>query len=438
MQYFINYINSFLTGPIVVVILTFVGIVISFKTRFVQVRCFKEMITHTCYGIFKKKKDKASVSGWQVATAALSGTIGTGNIVGVAAAIMLGGVGSIFWMWVSAFFGMATKYYEIYKSVQYRKTTKTGENIGGPMYYMDSGLNKPLLSCFFCVFCILASFGIGNMVQTVAVKGAVELVTDRLSGVIPLLLTVIIGFVIIGGIKRITGFTEIITPIMALFYIIGCVTIVLLNINRISEVFYIIISSAFNPEGAIKPAVGGVVGYTFASAIKMGFAKGVFTNEAGLGSAPIVHAASNEKSPHKQGLWGIFEVFFDTIVMCSLTAFVIILSDVDVILATETTLTITAFSVYFGEFTKYFLAVSLLFFAISSMVSWSYYGQTAVLYLSKSRNVVLLYKILFIIITYIGCGLSNAFVWGFSDLFNGLMLIPNIIALLLFTLKKDE
>lgn len=436
MQIFIDNLNSFLAGPIVVSVIIFVGIIITVKTKFVQITCFREMLSHTFHGIFGKKSsngDKNSVSGWQVATAALSGTIGTGNIVGVAAAIIYGGPGSIFWMWVSAFFGMATKYYEIKKSIEYRQTTKNGY-VGGPMYYMKNGIHSPIMAGIFCVLCVLASFGIGNMVQVSAVGGAVSLITQTESVILPILLASVVGFIIIGGITRIARFTELVTPFMAVFYTLGCVIILVLNIDRLLDVFCLIISDAFS----LKPAIGGTGAYVITRAIKTGFAKGVFTNEAGLGSAPIVHASSNEKSPHKQGLWGIFEVFFDTIFMCSLTAFVILLSNVDFTSYSESHLTINAFSVYFGDFTKYFLAISLLFFAVSSMVSWSYYGQTATLYLTNSKSMVLLYKVLFITVIYISFSLSSSFVWGYSDLFNGLMLIPNIITLALLSFKEKS
>lgn len=437
MQIYIDRINDLLTGPIMVWGVVIVGIILSFKTRFIQATKLHYTLKQTCSALLKKQeKNSSGITPFQAVTTALSGTIGTGNIVGVATAITLGGAGAIFWMWISTFFGMATKYSEIVLAIKYRKRDKDNRFVGGPMYYLQEATNKKILSVMFCILCLLSSFGIGNMVQANAISGAIQSVSSINFKPIIIVIAILIGFVIIGGIKRIAKVTEAFIPAMALFYLAGCFVIIGMNISSIKDVFIEIFESAFQ----FKSAVGGVGGFIIAKSMKVGFARGVFTNEAGLGSAPIAHAAADVKSPAQQGLLGIFEVFFDTIVMCTLTGVVIVVSGLHKSTNLDgAALTLGAFQKYLGDFAAIFIAVSTVFFAVASIIGWSYYGQTCVQYLFKKKSAVLVYKLIYILAIYIGSITTLQFVWSISDVFNGLMMIPNLIGVVLLSdVVKEE
>ncbi|WMJ23622.1 sodium:alanine symporter family protein [Paludicola sp. MB14-C6] len=437
MQAFLDSINQVLSGPIMVIGVILVGIILSFKTGFIQATKLGYTLKHTLGSMFqKKKKDQRGITPFQAVTTALSGTIGTGNIVGVATAVSLGGAGAIFWMWVSAFFGMATKYSEIVLAIKYREKGENQTYLGGPMYYLNQAMHSKLLGNIFALLCLASSFGIGNMVQSNAIADSISSVSNINTKPIIIVIAILIGFVIIGGIKRIAKTTEALIPAMALFYLVGCFIIIGMNISSLGDAFLEIIKSAFQ----LKPAVGGVAGFTMARAIRIGFARGVFTNEAGLGSAPIAHAAADAKSPAEQGLLGIFEVFFDTIIMCTLTGLVIVLSGLHLDGKLDgAALTLGAFEKYLGNFAAIFIAISTVFFAVSSIIGWSYYGETCVNYLFHSKKLVLLYKIAFIIAIYIGAVTSIDFVWGLSDLLNSLMMVPNLIGVLVLSniVKKE-
>lgn len=435
MQFAIDYINTLLSGPFMVIGIIIVGVIMSVKTGFIQVRKLKAAFSHVAGSLFKKSSNKVGITPFQAVTTALAGTIGTGNIVGVATAIAIGGAGSIFWMWISAFFGMATKYSEIVLAIKYREK-KGNEFVGGAMYYLQRAFNSGFPSALFAVMCVLSSFGIGNMVQANAISGAIMSITSINFRPIVMIIALIIGFVIIGGIKRIAKITESFIPFMALFYMLGCLVIIFMNCNLIFDAFSQIFIGAFNADSI----GGGVVGFLTCKAMRVGFARGVFTNEAGLGSAPIAHAAADAKSPADQGLMGIFEVFFDTIIMCTLTGLVIIISgqynnpNVDI-----SSITMMAFAKFLGEYAGIFIAISTTFFAVSSIISWSYYGQSCIQYLCNSKKIIILYKIIFIFTIYFGAVTSLDFVWGFADLFNGLMMLPNLIGVVLLSnvVKKE-
>ncbi len=437
MQSFINSANDFLSGPIMVWGVIIVGIILSFKTGFIQATRLRYALKQILSSLFKKAdKDSHGITPFQAVTTALAGTIGTGNIVGVATAISLGGAGAIFWMWVSAFFGMATKYSEILLAIKYRQKEKNNTYVGGPMYYLKVATNGNFFSIVFALLCLASSFGIGNMVQANAISDAIKSVSNISYKPIIVIIAILVGFVIIGGIKRIAKTTEALIPAMALFYISGCIIIICMNITSLYDVFREIFVSAFN----FKSATGGAVGFTMARAIKIGFARGVFTNEAGLGSAPIAHAAADAKSPAHQGMFGIFEVFFDTIIMCTLTGVVIIISGLHNSGKLDgAALTLGAFNKYLGNFATIFVAISTVFFAVSTIIGWSYYGQTCLNYLCKSKIVMLIYKLVFIVAIYVGAVTSLEFVWGVSDLFNSFMMIPNLIGIILLSnVVKDE
>lgn len=431
-----KFINSFFTGPVMVSLLIIIGMYLTVKSDFIQFKRFFYAMMHTLGSIFKKSDDKG-VSPFQAVTTALSGTIGTGNIAGVATAVAVGGAGAIFWMWVSAFFGMAIKYAEIVLAMKYRRKDETGYH-GGPMYYIKEAAKGEFLSKLFSVFCIFSSCCIGNMIQSntaiEAIKSSFDL-SHASCKVIALVITITIALVIFGGIKRIARVTELLIPFMALFYLGGCFAVIGMNLNKVVPAFAEIFTSAFSA----KSVSGGVLGVIFSKSAKIGISRGIFTNEAGLGSAPIAHAASSNNEPVSQGLWGIFEVFFDTIFMCTLTGLVIIISG---LLKTTNLdgaeLTLMAFSKYLGSFSTYLLAISTALFAVASIIGWSYYGEQCVSYMFKKKAAKNVYKLFFIFFIYLGTTANASLLWELSDIFNGFMMIPNLTALILLSNVVSE
>lgn len=417
----LNFINEYISSPIMVCGAIIVGIYLTFKMRFVQVTHFFDSFK----SLFENDKKKSGISPFQAVTTALSGTLGTGNIVGVATAISIGGAGSLFWMWVSAFFGMATKFCEISTSVLYSQKDNKGNFFGGPMYY----IKNPKLQIAFAIFCLLSSFGIGNMVQSNTVAEAVSCTFNINFKPIIIIIMILVFFTLVGGIKRIASITEKAIPFMATFYIGGCLLVICMNLPSICSVFQDIISSAFD----FSSIGGGLIGYKVVRSMKIGITRGIFTNEAGLGSAPIAHACANAKSPSKQGFLGVFEVFFDTIVMCTMTGIVILLSSKYSANiggnVTGANLTLGAFEEFLGSFAGSFIAISTIFFAVSTIISWSYYGSACVTFLTKSKTAQFVYRICYIIAIYIGATSTLNFVFAFSDLLNCLMMIPNLIGI---------
>ncbi|PKM74123.1 MAG: sodium:alanine symporter family protein [Firmicutes bacterium HGW-Firmicutes-16] len=423
------------------------GLYFSIRTGFPQLRKFGYAMKNTIGKAFSygKIKDKGAVSPFQAVTTALAGTMGTGNIAGVAGAIALGGPGAIFWMWVSAFFGMTTKYAEIVLAVKFRKRNSEGDWVGGPMYYITGGLGKGFkwLAVLFSIFGAIAALGIGNMVQVNTAANALvalahEFSTDPvMSGdaidmtlrlAVGLIISIIAALVLLGGIKRIGSVTEKIIPAISILYIIGAVFIIFLNIGKITSVLEAIVVGAFAPDAVL----GGAFGVGIVQSMRYGIGRGVFSNEAGLGSSPIAHAATSETDPVKQGLFGIFEVFADTIVVCTLTALVILMSGVSVSFghAASAELTISAFATAFGGKTAgVFIAIETAFFAISTILSWSIYGCRCAEYLFGTRAIST-YKVVYIVFIIIGAGLQMGLAWEIADTLNGLMAIPNLIAIL--------
>lgn len=421
--------NGFVWGPVMIVVLVGIGIYFTVKTRFLQLTKFGLMLKTTVGSAFSKKdkaRAKGTITPFQAMTTALAGTIGTGNIAGVATAIVSGGPGAVFWMWVSSFFGMITKYAEVALAIRYREKKENGEYVGGPMYYIQKGLHMKWLAVVFAVFCVLASFGIGNMTQSNSIAEALYSsfgVEKWLSGVVA---CIIVGLVIIGGITRIAKVTEKFVPVMGIFYVIGAVAVLCINADAVPAAFKLIFTEAFN----MQAVGGGIFGYVMMNAIRFGFSRGVFSNEAGLGSAPIAHAAATTDSPVKQGLWGIFEVFFDTIVMCTLTTLVILTSGLWTTGLDGAALTAASFGSTMGSFAQYFISISTVFFAISTIISWSYYGERCIEYLFKRPTCILLYRMCFIFSIVVGATTNLTLVWSIADTLNGFMAIPNLIALI--------
>ncbi len=435
-------INLFVWGLPMMALLIGAGIYISIGTNFLQFRKFAYMLKNTVGQIFKKHEEKkGEISPFQSLTTALGGTVGTGNIAGVAGAISLGGPGAVFWMWVSAAFGMATKYAEIVLALKFRERNFEGDFVGGPMYYIKNGLGKSwrILAILFSVFGALSAFGIGNIAQANTIASAVSTAVSafvpsvlgnesRINLAVGIICSILAASVLLGGLKRIGKVTEKLIPLMSLLYISFSLVVILTHYDSLGKVFSIIISGALNPRAAL----GGAAGIGISQAMKLGVGRGIFSNEAGLGSAPIAHASSSEKSPVKQGLYGIFEVFFDTIVVCTLTALAILSSDAYISYgnAAGAELTISAFATAFGAKTAgLIIAGGIMFFAFSSILSWSLYGMRCAEFLFGSR-VNKAYLIVFILMITAGASMELSLVWDISDTLNGLMAIPNLIAVL--------
>ena len=432
-------VNSFAWGPVMLVLLVGTGILLSVGTGFLQVRKFGYIMKNTVGSLFRKKDADHgnNLSPFQAVTTALAGTVGTGNIAGVTGAIFMGGPGAVFWMWISAFFGMCTKYAEIVLAMKYRETDADGTHKGGPMYYIEKGLGKnwKWLAVIFAILGGIASFGIGNIAQSSEIAGAM----GSIFGVAPLaagvILAVIVAIVVIGGVQRIGQVTSYLVPFMASFYILAGVAVIVLRITDIPFGLKTIFTEAFS----FKAVEGAIFGVAIMKAMQNGFARGVFSNEAGLGSAPIAHAASSSEEPCEQAIWGVFEVFIDTIVICTITALAVILSGVlnttgglDAF-ASKGAAAVEAFNIILpGTLGGTVIQISLLFFALSTILGWSYYGERCWGYLSKDNKVVILvYKVAFVLFCIVGAVGSGTLMWSIADTLNGLRAIPNLVGLLL-------
>ena len=446
-----NAVNGVVWGWPALILLGFVGVLMTFRTKFFQAGHFGHWMKNTIGAIFKDRhvtshtKDK-SISQFQSLCTALAATVGTGNIVGVAGAIATGGPGAVFWMWVIAFFGMMTNFSENVLGILYRRKGKDGEWHGGAMYYLRDGLGAKkgckkigaVLAILFSCFCLLASFGIGNMSQVNSMVANVKTAFGIPEIATGIFLFVAVAAVILGGLKRIASITEKIVPFMVILYLVGTLIIIVMHIGAVPAVFVSIFQGAF----ALKSVGGGIVGSGIALAMKMGFKRGVFSNEAGLGSSVMVHSSSNVKEPVRQGMWGIFEVFADTIIVCSLTAITILSSgaiDLQTGAMTEaaseigsSSLMSYAFSQTFGPLGASFVAIAILLFAYSTVLGWSHYGTTACRYLFGEKMVIP-YRVIFVIIVLAGSVMEAQLAWDISDTFNGLMMIPNLIGVLVLS-----
>ena len=455
-----NEVNSVIWGTLGLVLLIGTGVLMTILTKFFQFTHLKLWWTSTIGKMFSKSthlKNKKAISPFQALCTALAATVGTGNIAGVASAICIGGAGAVFWMWIAAFFGMMTNYSENVLGIFFRRRNKNGEWSGGAMYYLADGVGSKkgmkhigkILAIIFSVFTLFASFGIGSMgqvnkivlnvesafqieaLENIEVFGGVSLYPVIIGIVIMLLASLII----LGGIKRIAAFAEKIVPFMVLAFIAASLIIIGVNFQNIFPAFKAIFVNAFNPIAA----AGGGIGYLISVVITQGFKRGVFSNEAGLGSSVMVHSNSSVKEPVVQGMWGIFEVFADTIVVCTMTALVILTSGVYNLStgelapgATDATLVATAFnSVFsFGNIGEKFIAAAMFLFAFTTVLGWSHYGSKAWEYLFGTKSTVV-FKIIHIITIFFGAVLTSSLAWDISDTFNGLMMIPNLIGVLI-------
>ena len=437
-------VNGFVWGIPMLVLLVGTGVLMTCLTGWFQVSHFRYWLQHTVGAIFKNKhvtahtdKEDRSISQFQSLCTALAATIGTGNIAGVASAIASGGPGAIFWMWLVAVFGMMTNYSENVLGIYYRRKNEAGEWSGGAMYYLKDGLGGfkgcktlgKVLAFAFSVFCVIASFGIGNMGQINSIAANMQSAFHIPNWVTGVLLMIVAALVVVGGLKRIAAVTEKLVPVMALVYVAGALALVILNARNVGPAFASIFKGAF----AMKAVGGGIVGSGVKAAVTWGMKRGVFSNEAGLGSSVMVHSNSNVKEPVAQGMWGIFEVFADTLVVCTLTALAVLTSglvdlDTGALLTTteKTAMVAEAFSLKFGALGSGFIAIAILLFAFSTVLGWSHYGTKAFEYLFGTKATIG-YRVAFVAFILVGATMQLDLAWDLSDTFNGLMAIPNLV-----------
>ena len=433
--------NGFIWGVPAMVCIIGVGLYLSIRTGFLQIRKFGYAMRCTIGRMFKKKEaSDGSITPFQAVCTALAATVGTGNIAGVAGAIALGGPGAVFWMWISALLGMCTKFSEVTLAVHYRERNSNGDYVGGPMYYIKNGLGSKWmwLAYLYAAFGVCAVFGTGNATQVNTITAAVNtalinygmLTVDSTRGsnlIIGIFICIIVALILIGGVKRIGKVSEKLVPIMALLYIVLSVGLIVLKFDRIPAVFASIFQGAFNPSAI----TGGVVGSFFIS-MKNGVSRGIFSNEAGLGTGSIAHACADTKKPVKQGMFGIFEVFMDTIVICTMTSMVILLSGVDIQFgkAAGADLTISGFTSVYGNWVSIFTAIAMCCFAFSTIVGWGLYGARCAEFLFGSK-ILLPFNIAYSLVAIVGATMDLGLIWGISETFNGFMTIPNLIAVFL-------
>ena len=428
-------INGFVWGPVMLTLLIGTGLFLSIRMKFAQFTKLGYSIKNTVGSLFKKdqhNKDESGVSPFQAVATAMAGTIGTGSIAGIATAIVSGGPGAVFWMWISALLGMITKYSEIVLSLHFRKKNEKGEWVGGPMYYIKKGVKikwvGTTLAALFAIFTMCACLGTGNATQSNSIAGALNLTLGIPEIITGIVLTVIVGATILGGMKRISSINEKLVPFMAIFFVFCSLLAIIVNFRQVPQAFALIFKEAFN----FKAAFGGAAGYGIMTAMRFGFARGVFSNEAGLGSAPIAHAASSAKSPVDQGLWGMFEASFTTIIICTLSALTILTTGIwETSGISGAPLCIESFNAIIPGVGGIIVTLSTVFFALSTILGWAYYGEVSTQYLTKNnKKAVLIYRIVYVLMVFIGAVGSLDLIWSISETMNGLMAIPNLVGLI--------
>ena len=438
-----NVVNNFIWGVPAMICIVGVGLLLSIRTGFLQIRKFPYAMKVTIGRMLKKREaSDGALTPFQAVCTALAATVGTGNIAGVAGAIAIGGPGAVFWMWISALLGMCTKFSEVTLAVQFREKNAEGDLVGGPMYYIKNGLKKQWhwLAYLFAAFGVLTVFGTGNATQVNTITTAIDsalynygVISEQnvsiLNLVIGIILAVLIGLILLGGIKRIGQVAEKLVPFMAVIYIILAIGVVILNYRNIPTVFASIFKGAFSPASV----TGGAVGSFFMS-MKKGVSRGIFSNEAGLGTGSIAHACADTRKPVKQGFFGIFEVFVDTIVICTLTALVILCSGVPVGYgdAAGAELTILGFTSTYGSWVSIFTAIAMCCFAFSTIIGWGLYGTRCVEFLLGTRA-NRPFMILYALVAIVGATMELGLMWNIAETFNGLMVIPNLIAVFLLS-----
>ena len=438
-------VNSFVWGVPAMICIIGVGLTLSMRTGFIQFRKFPAAIRATLGKLFHKEEAAhGAMTPFQAVCTALASTVGTGNIAGVAGAIAIGGPGAVFWMWVSALLGMCTKFSEVVLAVHYRERNAAGEWVGGPMYYIKNGLPKKwhFLATMYAIFCVITVFGTGNATQVNTITASINTAllsfnlispesTAMVSLIVGIIIAVIVALVLLGGIKRIAKITEKLVPFMAGLYIVLGLGVIILNWHSLPSVFQSIFYGAFNPQAV----TGGIVGSLFLS-MKKGVSRGIFSNEAGLGTGSIAHATADVQDPIEQGLFGIFEVFTDTIVICTLTALTILCSGISINYGVDAgaELTISGFIATYGNWVSIFTAIAMCCFAFSTILGWGLYGARALEFLS-SEKLVKPFMVCYALVAIIGATMDLGLMWNIAETFNGLMAIPNLIALFLLSGK---
>ena len=436
-------INDFIWGVPAMICIIGVGLYLSIRTGFLQIRKFGYAIQTTIGRMFRKKEaSDGALTPFQAVCTALAATVGTGNIAGVAGAIAIGGPGAVFWMWISAILGMCTKFFEVTLAVHFRERNAEGDLVGGPMYYIKNGLGKNWrwLAYLFAGFGVLTVFGTGNATQVNTITTAIDsallnyhvISTDTvpvMNWIIGIAITILVGLILLGGVKRIGQVTERLVPFMAVFYIVLALGVVVFHFQNIPAVFASIFEGAFHPSAV----TGGVIGSFFLS-MKKGVSRGIFSNEAGLGTGSIAHACADTRKPVKQGLFGIFEVFADTIVICTLTALVILCSGVSVPYgeAAGAELTIAGFTATYGNWVSIFTAVAMCCFAFSTILGWGLYGARCIEFLFNAK-VIKPFMVAYSLVAILGATVELGLLWSIAETFNGLMVIPNLIAVFLLS-----
>ena len=436
-------VNSFIWGVPAMICIIGVGILLTVRTRCIQVRKFGVAMKNTIGKIFDKTQARdGSMSPFQAVCTALAGTVGTGNIAGVAGAIALGGPGAIFWMWCSAFLGMCTKFSEVTLAIHFREKNKNGEYVGGPMYYIKNGLSKKwhFLAVFYAVFGVLTVFGTGNATQVNTIVSSVNTALmnfnilkgepySNVNLIFGIFIAALVAMVLLGGIKRIGQVSEKLVPFMAVLYVILAFGVIILNIQRVPGVFAQIVSGAFTP----RAATGGIIGSMFLS-MKKGVSRGIFSNEAGLGTGSIAHACADTDNAVHQGMFGIFEVFMDTIVICTLTGLVILLAAPNISYgqAAGAELTISGFTATYGGWVSILTAIAMCCFAFSTIIGWGLYGSRCIEFLGGEKF-VRPFLVVYSFVSIVGATMNLGLLWDISDTFNGLMAVPNLIALLMLS-----
>ena len=435
-------VNGFIWGAPAMICIIGVGLLLSVRTRFIQIRKFGVAMKNTVGKIFDKTQAKdGSMSPFQAVCTALAGTVGTGNIAGVAGAIALGGPGAIFWMWCSAFLGMCTKFSEVTLAIHFREKNSNGEYAGGPMYYIKNGLSKKwyFLAVLYAVFGVLTVFGTGNATQVNTIVASINSAlmsfhiidgtNDKANLIFGIFIAALVAMVLLGGIKRIGQVTEKLVPFMAVLYVILALGVIIMNIEHVPAVFGEIFSGAFSP----RAATGGVIGSMFLS-MKKGVSRGIFSNEAGLGTGSIAHACADTDNAVHQGMFGIFEVFMDTIIICTLTGLVILLAAPGITYgqAAGAELTISGFTSTYGSWVSIFTAVAMCCFAFSTIIGWGLYGSRCIEFLGGEK-LVRPFLVIYSFVSIIGATINLGLLWDIADTFNGLMAVPNLIALLMLS-----
>ncbi len=436
-------VNGFIWGVPAMICIIGVGLLLTIRTRCIQIREFGASMRNTIGKLFDKSTTKeGTMSPFQAVCTALAGTVGTGNIAGVAGAVAIGGPGAVFWMWCSAFLGMCTKFAEVTLAVHYRETNENGEHVGGPMYYIKNGLGRKWgwLATLYALFGVLTVFGTGNATQVNTIVTSINTALlnynvinqgnlAKFNLVLGIIIAALVAMVLLGGIKRIGQVTEKLVPFMALLYVILAFGVVFINIKAVPNVFASIVAGAFNP----RAFTGGAIGSMFI-ALKKGVSRGIFSNEAGLGTGSIAHACADTDYPKGQGLFGIFEVFMDTIIICTLTALVILCSGVGVEYgkAAGAELTIAGFTATYGSWVSIFTAVAMCCFAFSTIIGWGLYGSRCIEFVFGSKT-VRPFLVIYSFVAIVGATMELGLLWDIADTFNGFMAIPNLIALFLLS-----